>query len=143
MNIISCLVIFLFVYTGSSKLIDYEKFRLELGKSPLLTHIARFVAVGVPLVELTVAGLLAWGRTRLKGLSISFTLMVMFSAYLVAILRFSFYVPCTCGGVLQSMNWDTHLIFNGAYILIIVAAIILSPRVVTFSGKSKLSQVQK
>ncbi|MEJ0031509.1 MAG: MauE/DoxX family redox-associated membrane protein [Bacteroidota bacterium] len=38
--------------------------------------------------------------------------MVMFTAYIVVITRFSEYTPCSCGGVLEKMSWDQHLVFN-------------------------------
>jgi hypothetical protein len=115
---IACLLVLLFVYAAGSKLMDYTKFRVELGKSPLLTAFAGTVAWGIPLIELGIALLLSFSRTRLAGLYASFTLMVLFTLYIGYILRFSPYVPCSCGGVLQKLNWTTHLYFNLFFILI-------------------------
>src|SRR5579872_238198 len=110
------LIILLFIYAASSKLLDYTKFRVELGKSPLLTAFAGLVAWSIPLIEIGIALLLAFVRTRLLGLYASFTLMVLFTAYIVYILNFSPYVPCSCGGVLQKLDWRTHLIFNSIFV---------------------------
>jgi len=123
-EIISFLFILLFVYAAASKLMDYEKFRLQLGKSPLLTHFAGFVAWLIPLLELVIAVMLATPRFRSCGLYAFFSLMVMFTAYIVAITRFSDYIPCSCGGVLQNMGWNQHLVFNIFFVVLAVAGIL-------------------
>ncbi len=64
-------------------------------------------------------------RLCLAGLYAAFSLMTMFTAYIVAILRFSDYVPCSCGGVLQNMTWNQHLVFNIAFVLLALTGIIL------------------
>ena len=51
--------------------------------------------------------------------------MVMFTAYIIAITRFSEYVPCSCGGVLQNMSWNQHLFFNIGFVLIALTGVIL------------------
>jgi hypothetical protein len=112
LDIICCLFIVLFIYAAASKFLDFEKFRIQLGKSPLLTAYAGWVAWTIPYIEIGIAILLSIPRWRLAGLYAAFALMVMFSAYIVAITRFSDYVPCSCGGVLQNMTWNQHLVFN-------------------------------
>ncbi len=127
-NVIASLLILLFVYTGTSKLLGFEKFRIELSKSPLLTSFAGWVAWIIPVVEIVVAIMLAMPRFRLIALYGSFSLMVMFTAYLIAILQFSFYIPCTCGGVIQSMSWSAHIVFNCFFIFLSLSAILMYPR---------------
>lgn len=132
---ISCLLVLLFVYAAGSKLMDYTKFRVELGKSPLLTSFAPLVAWSIPVIELGIALLLSFSRTRLAGLYASFTLMLLFTLYIGYILRFSDYIPCSCGGVLQNMNWQSHLYFNIFFILISALGVLLHrpSRIVAFS----------
>jgi hypothetical protein len=117
-QIISCLLILLFVYAASSKLLDYTKFSVELGKSPLLTAFAGYVAWSIPVIEIGIALLLTFKRSRLAGLYASFTIMILFTVYITYILLFSPYVPCSCGGVLQHLNWRTHLLFNIFFVLL-------------------------
>jgi hypothetical protein len=83
------------------------------------------VAWVIPVVELLVVVLLTVPKWCLAGLYAAFSLMTMFTAYIVAILRFSDYVPCSCGGVLQNMTWTHHLVFNIAFVLLALAGIIL------------------
>lgn len=126
-EVIGILFIILFVYASISKLIDIERFRIELGKSPLLTGFAGVISVLIPMLEIFISIMLSFSATRLFALKASFSLMILFTAYLIAILQFSFYIPCTCGGVLQSMNWSTHIVFNLIFIFLAATAILLSP----------------
>jgi hypothetical protein len=115
-DIISALFVVLFVYAAVTKLIDYGKFRVQVGQSPLLTAFAGTVAWLVPAVEIIVAAMLTVLRFRLSGLYASFGLMVMFTAYIVVITQFSEYVPCSCGGVLEKLSWNEHLVFNLVFV---------------------------
>jgi hypothetical protein len=127
-DVVSALFVVLFVYAAVTKLIDYDKFRVQIGQSPLLTAFAGTVAWMVPAVEIIVAGLLTVLRFRLLGLYASFSLMVMFTAYIVVITRFSEYVPCSCGGVLEKLSWNDHLVFNLVFVVLGFVAIVLYPK---------------
>jgi len=129
-EIISLLFIFLFVYAAVSKLFDPDKFRLQIGQSPILTSVASITVWFIPILEIAISILLAVPRFRLTGLLASFGLMVMFTAYIISILQFSEDIPCACGGVLQSMGWTTHLIFNIVFILISLSGITLLGRTI-------------
>lgn len=124
-EIISLLFIFLFVYAAVSKLVDFQKFEVQLGKSPLLTAYAGWVAWIIPAVEIGISIMLAAPPWRLPGLYGSFSLMLMFTGYIVAITRFSENVPCSCGGVLQNMTWDEHLVFNAGFVVLGLVGILL------------------
>src|SRR5665213_2340928 len=126
-EIISLLFVFLFVYAAVSKLIDFQKFEVQLGKSPLLTAYAVWVAWIIPTVEIGISIMLATSRWRLTGLYASFSLMAMFTGYIVAITRFSENVPCSCGGVLQNMTWNQHLVFNVGFVVLGLVGILLYP----------------
>lgn len=127
-DFICALFVVLFVYTATSKFLDYEKFRVQIGQSPLLTAIAGIVAWLIPAIELMVAGLLLWLRTRLIGLYAAFSLMVAFTAYIIVITQFSDNIPCSCGGVLSKMTWNEHLVFNILFVILAAVAVILHPK---------------
>ena len=135
-EIISFLFIFLFVYAALNKLLDVEKFRVQIGQSPLLTDIAPFVAWFIPVTEIAVALMMSIFRFRLIGFYAAFGLMVIFTAYIVAILKFNEHIPCSCGGVLQSMSWTEHLIFNVCFVLLALAGVMLDWRQESKEGKS-------
>lgn len=124
-DVISALFILLWVYAALSKVTDFDKFRVQLGQSPLLTAFATWVAWITPAIEILLAILLAIPRTRLLALYASFSLMVMFTAYIIAITQFSEYIPCSCGGILQHMTWNAHLLFNLLFVGLALTGILL------------------
>lgn len=134
------LFIALFVYAATSKLIDYQKFRIQLGQSPLLTAFAGLIAWAIPISEIGISIMLAWPKLRLTGLYLAFGLMVIFTGYIIAITKFSDYVPCSCGGVLQNMSWNEHLFFNIGFVLLALTGILLhsDPKIEKIEGKEIL-----
>lgn len=118
----------LFLYTGISKLIDYETFRDSIKDSPILEPIATFIAWGLPSTEILVTTMLIIPRWRLKGLYASLLLMTSFTGYVLCLLLFDKELPCSCGGILQQLTWPQHLIFNITFLLLVITAIILQKR---------------
>ncbi len=57
-DIISGLLLLLFLYTAISKMADHDNFRNVLYQSPFLRPVAGVVAWLLPVVELVIAGLL-------------------------------------------------------------------------------------
>lgn len=123
-EIICLLFIVLWVYAGLSKWTDPE-FTEQLNKSPYLEGWSGFVSVVLPIGEIAMAILLIFPRTKLLGLYLSFFTMVLFTGYIYAMINFSHYTPCSCGGILSKMDWNTHLIFNLAFCVLAVVAILL------------------
>lgn len=124
-EIISCLFILLFTYAAITKFIDYEKFVVQIGQSPLLTAFARWIAWIIPLIEVIMCVMLAVPRWRLMGLYASFSLMVMFTTYIICILTLSVYVPCSCGGILEELGWVEHLFFNIGFVVLAIIGVLL------------------
>jgi uncharacterized membrane protein YphA (DoxX/SURF4 family) len=124
--IITILLQMLFVYAAVTKLDDFQKFTVEIGQSPLLTHFVKWVAVLTPAAELLVTALLFFPCSRVTGLYLSFTLMILFTSYIVAITRFASYVPCACGGILGKMGWSEHLIFNICFTCLALVGVIFA-----------------
>jgi hypothetical protein len=65
------------------------------------------------------------------GLYASFFLMSLFTAYLMIMLNVSYYVPCSCGGVLEKLSWNQHIVFNVFFIVISAAGAILQYNIFT------------
>ena len=122
------LYILLFVYTSISKLLDFENFRVQLAQSPLLSAYAGLIAPLVILVELFIVLQLCLNGTRLIGLYGSFFLMIAFTVYIYLILNYSDFIPCSCGGIIEKLGWTEHLIFNTAFSILALVAIVLSEK---------------
>ncbi|MGM0932681.1 MAG: MauE/DoxX family redox-associated membrane protein [Bacteroidota bacterium] len=126
-EVISYLFILLFIYAAVSKLIDVQQFRVQLGQSPMLSAYAHAIAWLVPLSEIAVSVILMIPKLRFWGFVAAFDLMLMFTTYIIIILNFTAFIPCSCGGVLESLGWTEHLIFNLLFILLAAYAALITP----------------
>ena len=124
-ELISALLLILFLYTALSKLLDFDKFKYQISQSPFITNISWLVIWSIPLAEIITSIFLIFKRTRLAGLYLSFFLMLLFTGYVFIMLRYSSYLPCSCGGVLSIMSWKQHFIFNMAFTGLSLAGIIV------------------
>jgi hypothetical protein len=97
--------------------------------SPPISAYASWLAILVPAVELGLVISLIIPRTRLLGLYGCFCLMVMFTTYIIIILRFSQFIPCSCGGILQNMSWAEHLVFNVVATTVGVVGVLAYPQI--------------
>lgn len=126
-EIISSLLILLFMYAAVSKLLDYQTFKVQLSKSPFITQFAEVTAWALPVGEILVGLALTSKKTRLIGLYASLLLMTMFTTYIYAMINYSYYIPCSCGGILSKLGWEEHLWFNLGFTLICIVAIQFFP----------------
>ncbi len=115
---ICLLYVVLFVYAAISKLLEFENFQAQLGQSPLLSAYTGFVSYAVLGIELVIAVFLCFPKTRYIGLLSALALMVLFTVYIVIILNYSYFVPCSCGGILESLGWKEHLAFNIGFVVL-------------------------
>jgi len=122
---ISALLVFLFIYAALSKLLDFTKFKYQISQSPFITNISWLVIWTIPFGEIMISIFLMVKRTRAAGLYLSFFLMLLFTGYIFIMLRYSSYLPCSCGGVLSIMSWKQHFIFNLAFTGLALAGIII------------------
>lgn len=133
---ITAVLLLLWIYTGLNKLIHYDKFSFEAGRSPFLQHIAPFIAVVVPAGELVIAVLLIFKRTRVAGLYASLFLMTLFTGYVYVMLHYAYDLPCSCGGIIELLTWEQHLVVNLMLTLLTAAAIMLQSRITVLSKQN-------
>lgn len=123
---VSYFFILLFIYASVSKILDFENFQVQLAQSPMLGAYAGVVSLLVIIVELSIVYLLVIQKFRLTGLYVSLGIMSAFTIYIFLILNYSDSIPCSCGGILEKMDWNQHLIFNLCCVLLLIVAIIIS-----------------
>jgi len=121
-EIISMLFLLLFVYAAVSKLLDYQKFKIQLVQSPLLATYASILVWFIPTLELIIAMILLSKYKSLR-LKLCLGLMIVFTIYIWYTLNYSDYIPCSCGGIISDLNWTEHLIFNLFWIVFAIIAI--------------------
>lgn len=137
LEVICFLIILLFVYTGVSKLINYDNFKHVMGQTPILKPFLDVLPIGLPLSELVAAALLIFPVTRRWGLYAAAVLMSAFTVYVAYVLFVSPHVPCVCGGIIKQMTWKQHLVFNSFFTLAAFAAIRLQKQAIPDDSEVK------
>ncbi|WP_212003899.1 MauE/DoxX family redox-associated membrane protein [Chitinophaga sp. HK235] len=115
-------------YTASSKLMDISLFAHDMGKQPFSKTLVPIITWAVPIVELVILLLLIIPRFRITGLKAATGLMLVFTIYAILILLRVFpEVPCSCGGVIRSLTWKQHLVFNVSFLILGIAGLVSYP----------------
>ena len=128
-EIISSLLILLFLYASLSKWLAFKLFIGEMNNQPFPNWITPFLVWSIPFIEVLIAVGLIFEKTRVPALYASFVLMMAFTIYTVAVLSHAFkYVPCSCGGVIKKLTWPQHLFFNLFFVSISLLGIWLKKR---------------
>ncbi len=124
-EIFASLLILLFAYTATSKLLAYRSFARTLRESPLIHNGADTIGWLLPAIEYIVVLLLFFPALRTMGFYASACLLFVFTLYLSYMLLFVPHLPCSCGGVLRSMSWQQHIFFNLFFLGLSVSGIYL------------------
>lgn len=122
-NLSKFLLVLLFVYAGSSKLLAHELFLNQLSQIAFIKKIASPFSVFLPVLEIGTGLLIAFNNTQLLGFWIASLLMTAFTIYIAGMLILKSSLPCTCGGVITSMTWKQHLILNSLFMLLSWSAV--------------------
>ncbi len=114
LKLISFYFIFLFVYTGFSKLMDTKSLFTALRNAPLFltTTFAAFLSWVVAIAEILLAIMVGFKKTSYYGWLGVIMLLTIFTIYTAWIVFVSHFEPCTCGGLMTLLSWKQHLIFN-------------------------------
>lgn len=112
-EIITALLVLLFLHTALSKFMDFSGFKHDLDNQPFPATFTPFLKWFIPITELWIVAMLLFEKTRTIGLYASLILMSVFTLYTALVLFHVFaYVPCSCGGVVKYLSWSQHLVFN-------------------------------
>ena len=125
-DIISSMLLLLFLYTAISKIADYANFKNVLSQSPFLNPLASAMAWVLPASEIIIAVLLFIPATRMKGFYACFFLLLLFTIYLIYMVLMTPHLPCNCGGVIKNLSWAQHIFFNLFFVLLSLAGILLN-----------------
>lgn len=134
-QLISCMLILLWVYAATSKLMDFDRSRGEMLNQALAPWLEKILVWAIPLTELSITALLLFKQTRLQGIILSLVLLLIFTAYIVLVkLNYFDYVPCSCGGIMSKFSWEGHFIFNMAFIVLAATAWLLQRDQILFAN---------
>ncbi|MFC6192500.1 MauE/DoxX family redox-associated membrane protein [Dyadobacter subterraneus] len=124
LRLITALLVFLFFYTAIAKLTDLGTFERELLNQTVPRWSVPLLLWLIPSAELLSVGLLLSPPVRILGLYLSACMMLVFTTYMgLVLLKIFERVPCSCGGVLKSMGFGFHFIFNMFFFLLSLTGI--------------------
>ncbi|MEO7989271.1 MAG: MauE/DoxX family redox-associated membrane protein [Chryseolinea sp.] len=125
-ELITALLVILFVYAAFSKILEADTFKRQMLNQPLPGALKENLFWLVTGTEIATSILLLIKPLRYFGLMLACFLMAAFTLYVILILANAFaYVPCSCGGVLNSMSWQVHLIFNIFFTLLAFTGLLI------------------
>ncbi|WP_409574911.1 MauE/DoxX family redox-associated membrane protein [Sphingobacterium siyangense] len=119
LNFLHYLLFGLFAYASFSKLSDFDVFVNNLDKSPFFTGLNTSLLAGLLIFgELIIMIFIFFEKTSQLGYFLSFLLFLLFTGYILLIFKFSPYIPCSCGGLIDKLSWGQHIYFNILFMLI-------------------------
>ena len=127
-QIMASVLISVLLYVSLSKLLNYDLFVHQLHTHPYLKAYAGIIAWAVPASECMLAVCLILPATRIYGFYGALGLFTLFTAYLALMLLTEDDLPCSCGGVISSLSWQQHLVFNGLLIAISLAGSLMEQK---------------
>lgn len=127
-QIIATLLIILWIYAAVSKLLQLENFQIRLSQFPFINDYAKLLAWLVPGVEIIIAFLFLFPRLKDEAYLASLSLLLIFTAYIIAVLNLSDSIPCSCNGVLPSLSWKEHILLNAGFVILALTGLVISPQ---------------
>ena len=113
------LIIGFFAYTLVNKLLQFDAFKLNLARTGIFE--ARMVdLVAYFAVTMEAASILLLVFSRKWGLRFALLMMVAFTLYILYLATTGHYEVCGCGGVLNGLKFQWHLLINLVLIFILL-----------------------
>jgi hypothetical protein len=112
-ELFALLLALLFTYTAVNKVYDWYGTQKSLYNQVFPNWVAETLLYSLPIIEIFIVITLMIRGYRRLGFILSIILMTVFSFYIFLVLMGVFsMVPCSCGGVIDAMGWEEHLVFN-------------------------------
>ncbi|RZM21685.1 MAG: hypothetical protein EOO88_32020 [Pedobacter sp.] len=139
-TLILALLIMLFVYAASSKILDYDESRHQMLNQVFPKPISLILLWLVPITELLISLMICIKKTRLIGLYAYLATMFAFTVYIILVMNGIFgRIPCSCGGAIDTLSWKAHLMLNIVFILLTLLSIMFTKK----ENKSKKNLASK
>ena len=113
------LLIAFFAYTLVNKLLQFQAFKINLARTGIFnSQWVDWVAYSTIIVEAICILLLVF--VRKWGLRFALLMMLAFTLYILYLATTGHYEVCGCGGVLNGLNFQWHLLINLLLIFILL-----------------------
>lgn len=123
LSIASALLIILWLYAALTKMTDHDHFVATLSRSPLIGQYAAEIGWSLLVVEFVITIFLLFPKLQALGFYGSALLLLLFTGYILYMLRFVPHLPCSCGGVIQQLSWKQHIVFNSVFLFVSIIGI--------------------
>ncbi|WP_215226779.1 MauE/DoxX family redox-associated membrane protein [Echinicola shivajiensis] len=125
---IALVLMVLFAYTSFSKWYDWGGTQNAMYNQVFPQWMATLLLYGLPIMELVLAIMLLFPKTRTLSLWACLICLISFTVYIGLVLTDVFgRIPCSCGGVISSLGWETHFLFNLGFVVLAVVGILVKP----------------
>lgn len=105
------LIVGFFAYTLVNKLLQFEAFKLNIARTGLFEgHWVNVVAYFAIVAEIASISLLVF--VRKWGIRFALAMMLSFTLYIIYLAATGHYEVCGCGGVLNGLKFQWHLLIN-------------------------------
>lgn len=113
------LIIIFFSYTLTNKALMFDSFLLNIAKTGLFNSFFTYAIalIGV-ILEFTSIVLLVLNKR--SGIFVSLGMMCLFTLYIVLLFLLGRYEVCGCGGVMNGLDFWSHLVINLLLILLLI-----------------------
>lgn len=112
------LLIMFFSYTFINKALDIDGFKMNIAKTSLFRGVMVDIIAYFALTIEGICIILLLFREKL-GLIFSWFMMLCFTCYICILSFFSLYEVCGCGGILNGLSFQWHLLINCLVIMVI------------------------
>jgi hypothetical protein len=100
-----------FAYTLVNKLLQFEAFKLNIARTGLFERYwVNVVAYFAIVAEIASISLLVFARKW--GIRFALAMMLSFTLYIIYLASTGHYEVCGCGGVLNGLKFQWHLLIN-------------------------------
>lgn len=120
----------LLAYTAASKFFNTELFLTALQAIDFIHPYAPLLSIAIPVIEVILALLIIYARTRMIGLFAFLVYVLIVTGYLLTALVLSKNLPCTCVGLSSSLSWWQQLGVNLVLIVLVSLSIFATQRAV-------------
>lgn len=112
-NVLQVFLFVLFCYSTITKIGTFELFTNNLEKSLFFENYnVVFLGVLIIAIEAIIPLLIFFQTTEKLGYVVSFILFFLFTGYIILMKVYSPFMPCSCGGLIEKLSWNGHIVFN-------------------------------
>ena len=103
----------IYFYSGIDKLLNFNQFVNNFSKSPFSPqlYLVELCAV-IIFLEIGFSALLFFEKTKRISLIGFGIISLLFSLYISLMIFYSPYLPCSCGGIIDLLSWNQHLMLT-------------------------------